>query len=381
VTVLTGFPNHPTGEIHPDYIKRWRRLFSRERRDGVDVVRTWLVPLPNRKSWERIANYASFCISAALRGMFLKKPDVVIGTSPQLLVGLSAWWISRVKRVPLVFEVRDIWPDAILASGVGREGTLFARSLRAISRFLHKRADLVVVVTPAFRSELIEKWDVPESKIEVVQNGVETKLFSPEGTGDAIASSLGIGGRFVVSYVGTIGYAHGLGTILDAAEMLRDKAPEIAWLIVGEGAERAALEESARARGLSNVIFAGQKPRADVAKILEASDVCLVLLKQSPVFTTVIPTKMLEFMAAGRPVVLGVDGQARQIAEEAGACIFVPPEDSDALAAAVLTLRDDGELGRRLGRAGRTYIETKLSREQTAVTYLDLLERLTRAER
>jgi glycosyltransferase involved in cell wall biosynthesis len=373
VTVLTGFPNHPTGELHPDYRKRWRRLVSRERDNGVDVVRTFLIPLPNRKSWERIANYASFCVSAALRGMFLRRPDVVIGTSPQLLVGLSGWWISRIKRVPFVFEVRDIWPDAILASGVGREGTFFARSLRAISRFLHKRADVVVVVTPAFRTELVEKWGVPDTKIEIVQNGVETKLFSPDGSGEAAARSLGIDGKFVVSYVGTIGYAHGLGSILDAAQALSEKAPDISWLIVGEGAERVALETSARERGLDNVVFAGQRPRAEVAEILQASDVCLVLLKESPVFETVIPTKMLEFMAAGRPIVLGVAGQAREIVDAAGAGLFVPPEDPGALAEAVLRLREDPDLRRKLGRAGRTYIEEHLSRGQTAARYMDIL--------
>jgi colanic acid biosynthesis glycosyl transferase WcaI len=376
VTVLTGFPNHPTGELHPDYRKRWRRGFYRERIDGVDVVRTWLIPLPNGKPVERILNYSSFCVSAAVRGLFLRKPDVIIATSPQLLVGLSGWFVSRIRRAPLIFEVRDIWPDAIIASGVGSEQSLLARVLRAISRFLHKRAERIVVVTPAFEDDLVANWGVPAERISIVQNGVETDLFSPGEAPAELAEELGLGGRFVVSYVGTIGLAHGLGTVLEVAARLRDELPEALFLIVGEGADKDALVERARREGLTNVRFLSQQPRARVVDIVRASDACLVLLKRAPVFETVIPTKMLEFMACARPVVLGVEGQARAILDEAGGGVPVPPEDPAAAAAALKELHDDPARREELGQNGRKYMVERLSRRATAERYVEVL-RLT----
>ena len=376
VTVLTGFPNHPTGKLHPDYRRRWRRLLYRERVDGVDVVRTWLIPLPNGKPLERILNYSSFCASAALRGLFLKKPDVVIATSPQLLVGLSGWLISRLRHVPLVFEVRDIWPDAIIASGVGGERSMLARVLRSISRFLHKHAERIVVVTPAFETDLVERWGVPAEKISVVQNGVETDLFSPGPPPDSLIAELDLDGRFVVSYVGTIGLAHGLGTVLDVAARLRDEMPEALFLIVGEGADRDVLVARVRTEGLTNVRFLSQQPRAKVVDIVRASDVCLVLLKRAPVFETVIPTKMLEFMSCARPVVLGVGGQAKAILDEAGGGLAVEPESAPAVASALTRLRDDPGLAQELGQKGRSYIAERLSRRKTAELFLRVLEKI-----
>jgi glycosyltransferase involved in cell wall biosynthesis len=374
VTVLTGFPNHPTGVVHSDYRSRFRRLVAREKSNGVDVVRTWLWPLPNRKPLERIANYSSFGISAFLRGLFLRKPDVVIGTSPQLLVALSAWAIARFKRRPVIFEVRDIWPDAILASGVGRPSSLLARSLTAISKFLHKHADLVVVVTPAFKRELVDRWGVDANKIQVVQNGVETSLFD---SGSIEEADLGLPQEaFVVAYVGTLGLAHGLGTVLDAAEEMKTSDPDVYFVLAGAGAESDLLKDRIDLGGLTNVKLLGELPRAQIPALLKATDVSLVLLKKAEIFETVIPTKMLEFMASGLPIVLGVDGQARELLEAAGAGIHITPQDTGALVEAVRRLKNEPTLRDRFGSDGRRYVEQHLSRESTAELYLDILERL-----
>lgn len=375
VAVLTGFPNHPTGEIHPDYRASFRRMTMRENRDGITVIRTWLWPLPNRKSMERILNYSSFCVSAILRGLFLKRADVVIGTSPQLLAGLAGWVIARVRRTRFILEVRDIWPDAILASGVGREGSLLARALSGLSRFLYRRADHIVVVTPAFETELITKWDVPPEKLGVVQNGVETELFQ---TRDArsLRADLEIDDRFVVAYVGTLGLAHGLKTILEAASLARSDFPELFFLVVGEGADRESLEREARTRGLDNLRFLGQRPRGEIPALIAAADACVVLLKKAKVFETVIPTKMLEFMACATPVILGVEGQARDILEAAGGGIPIPPEEPAALVAAAKRLNTDDNLARELGRSGRSYVVENLSRRTTADQFLELMEEL-----
>ncbi|MGA7909858.1 MAG: glycosyltransferase family 4 protein, partial [Candidatus Sulfotelmatobacter sp.] len=194
VTVLTGFPNHPTGVVPPEYRDKFRRLVVREQANGVTVVRTWLLPFPNRKAHERMLNYSSFSASAASTGLFLSRPDVVIATSPQLLVGLSGWWLARCKRVPFVFEVRDLWPESLAAVGMGANNSMLHRSLARIAGFLYRHADRVVVVTPAFRDYLAEHWRVPREKISVIENGVETELFSPCAASD-LRRELGAEGK------------------------------------------------------------------------------------------------------------------------------------------------------------------------------------------
>src|ERR1700685_2032099 len=222
VTVLTGFPNHPTGIVPAEYHRQFRRLVGRERIDGVNVVRTWLLPFPNRKAYERMLNYSSFCISAASTGLFLSRPDVVIATSPQLLVGLSGWWLARCNGVPFVFEVRDLWPESLAAVGVSSHNSPLPRLLAKIAGFLYRRCDRLVVVTSAFKEYLVEHWRVPEEKIFVVENGVETSLFSRLAPNAALRRTLGTEGKFVVSYIGTMGNAHRLETLLEAATLLRD---------------------------------------------------------------------------------------------------------------------------------------------------------------
>jgi glycosyltransferase involved in cell wall biosynthesis len=407
VSVLTGFPNHPTGAVPEEWRPRLRRLtyheqIYQERRQTsdlrpqpsdptsevrgprsdagrVDVFRTWLWPLPNRKSHERMRNYASFCVSAALRGLTLPRPDVIIATSPQLLVGLAGWWLSFARRdacqIPFVFEVRDLWPESLAAVGVGDEESLLHRALGAVAGFLYERADRVVVVTPAFREHLIERWRVLGEKIAVVENGVETDLFAPllQVANDELRRQLGAEGKFLVCYAGTMGMAHGLETLLDAASQLQRQNPEVRFLLIGEGAEKERIKALAQSRGLANVRFLDQQPREKMPAFISASDACLVLLKKTEVFKTVIPTKMLEFMSSSRPVILAVEGQARQIIEEAGAGLVVEPENAVSLAEAISQLAADRKLGRTLGQKGREYIVRHLSRAQTAGKYIEVL--------
>ncbi len=384
VTVLTGFPNHPTGKLRPEYRARFRRLVCRETVDGAKVVRSWLAPLPNRKGWERMVNYSSFAFSSAMTGSFLRRPEIVIGSSPQLLVALSAWWISRVQRAPFIFEVRDLWPESLAAVGVADSSSRLHRTLSAIAGFLYRNADHVVVVTPAFKQHLIEHWNVPAGKISIVSNGVETGIFSPAAVGDGWRRRLGLDGKFIVAYIGTMGNAHGLETILKCAAHVRDSAPECVFLVVGEGAERQRFLAQLEEARLENVVVLDQQPREQVPGLIAACDACLVLLKASDVFRTVIPTKMLEFMSCARPVVLGVDGQARQLLESASAGIAIPPEDPVALAEAIERLRSAPENCAQFGESGRRYILKNFSREQTARDYVgvlrDVLRSRTRAD-
>jgi len=391
VSILTGFPNHPTGVVPAEWRSRLRRLTFHERvghekvgdeKIGlVDVYRTWLWPLPNRKAHERMRNYASFCLSAALRGTTLRRPDVIIATSPQLLVGLAGWWLAFARRIPFVFEVRDLWPESLAAVGVGDENSLLHRSLSALANFLYRRADGIVVVTPAFKDFLIQNRQVPAEKISVVENGVETDQFSPgtPAANRALRLELGAENKFVVCYVGTMGMAHGLETLLDAAARLQTQNPAILFLLIGEGAEKDRIKALAQSRGLANIRFLDQQPREKIPAFISASDACAVLLRKTEVFKTVIPTKMLEFMSCSRPVILGVDGQARKIVEEAEAGIVIEPENSVALVAAIQRLAVDHDLCQKLGAQGREYIVRHFSRRQTAEAYIHVLDALREA--
>lgn len=378
VSVLTGFPNHPTGIVPPEWRSRLRRLAYHEKVGRVDVFRTWLWPLPNRKAHERMRNYASFFFSAAVRGLSLPRPNVIIGTSPQLLVGLAAWWLAFARRVPVVFEVRDLWPESLTAVGVGTENSVLHKSLAAIAGFLYERSNHIVVVTAAFKDHLVRHWKVLPERISVVENGVETDLFapSPVTTDVSLRQQLGAEDKFLVCYVGTMGMAHGLETLLDAALRLQAQNPRVQFLLVGEGAEKERIKALAQSRGLTSIRFLDQQPRERIPALISASDACLVLLKKTDIFKTVIPTKMLEFMSCARPVILGVEGQARKIVEDAEAGIVIDPENSGELAQAIHRLASDLRLGQTLGKNGREYIVRHFSRKQTAEDYIHVLEQL-----
>jgi glycosyltransferase involved in cell wall biosynthesis len=381
VTVLTGFPNHPDGVLRPEYRKRFRKMVCRESVDGVQVVRTWLLPFPNRKAYERMLNYSSFCVSAAMTGTFLGRPDVVIATSPQLLVGLSGWWTAKIKGVPLVLEVRDLWPESLAAVGVGDANSVLHRTLGKIAGFLYRKAEHIVVVTPAFREHLARVWRVPAGKISVVQNGVEARLFSPRDRDVELRKQINAEGKFVVSFIGTMGLAHGLESVIGAAEQLASAAPDVMFMLLGEGADRERIVTMAKEKNLSNVCFVGQQPREKIPAYIAASDACLVVLRKSEVFDTVIPTKMLEFMACARPVILGVGGQAKEILERSRGGICVEPGNVDTLCDAILQLCGRPELCESLGRNGREYIVRNLSRERTAAEYLAILRGLLEGNR
>jgi colanic acid biosynthesis glycosyl transferase WcaI len=378
VSVLTGFPNHPTGIVSPEWRSRLRRLAYREKVGPVNVFRTWLWPLPNRKAHERMRNYASFCISSALRGLTLTRPDVIIASSPQLLVGLSGWWLAFTRQVPLVFEVRDLWPESLSAVGLGSEDSLLYRTLAATAKFLYEHSARIVVVTQAFKDHLVRTWHVPAEKVVIVENGVETDLFAPAhpATNLAVRKELRAESRFLVSYIGTIGMAHGLKTLVDAAAKLQSQNPSVLFLLIGEGAEKEPIKALCRSRGLANVQFIDQQPREKIPAFISASDACVVLLKNTEVFKTVIPTKMLESMACARPVILGVQGQAHKILQEAGAGLVIEPENADALVSAINQLTSHRDLARELGEKGRTYVLQNYSRSSTAQKYIPVLQRV-----
>ena len=255
------------------------------------------------------------------------------------------------------------------------------RTIAAIARFLYRKANHIVVVSPAFKDRLVRYWQVPEEKISVVENGVETDLFRFEPAAFEIRTQLSLENRFLICYIGTLGMAHGLQTLIAAAEKLQTALPSALFLLIGEGAERKAMADLAAARGLTNLRFLGQQPRERIPVHISASDICLVMLKRNDLFKTVIPTKLLEYMACERPVIVAVDGQARQMVEDAGAGVFVEPEDSDALVHAILDLAANPQQRQSMGSNGRKYIVSRFTRERTAQDYLAVLNKVINARK
>jgi glycosyltransferase involved in cell wall biosynthesis len=363
VDVITTFPNHPVGRIPPEYRGRW---WSTEWLDGIRVLRCWLYAVPNRGVGRRGLDHLSFMLTSLVFGLPRLGPvDVVIASSPTLFSALSAWLMARVKRVPFVMEVRDLWPEAIVDLGLMRRDSITVRLLRRLARFLYRQAARVVVVTDAFARRLTSEG-VSQSKVVVVPNGADTRFFAPRAVN---RGALGLDGRFIVAYVGSHGHSHGLHAVLEAASL----QPEVTFLLVGDGAERDKLLEEKTRRGLRNVIMRPSVPKADVPAVYAAADACLVPLRDVPLFETFVPSKLFEVLAAGKPVIGAVRGEARDILQRSGGALLVEPERGDQLAEAIERLRWDPALRENLARSGRAFAQREYDRDALAARYLDLL--------
>jgi glycosyltransferase involved in cell wall biosynthesis len=368
VTVVTCVPNHPAGKVFPGYRNRLRQT---ETRDGILVVRLWTYVTPNEGFLRRSLNYAMFMFMAILAAPFLPRCDVVVTTSPQFFNGLAGYFVSKLKRAPWVLEIRDLWPESILAVGAIANRSVI-RALEWLERFAYRKADKIVVVTEAFKAH-IRDCGIPVEKIEVIKNGVDLTLFTARPKDRQVAAELGLQGKFVVSYVGTHGMAHGLETILDAAAKLKDH-DDIRFLMVGDGAGRKSLVERRDRMALGNVVMLGQQDRARMPGIWAVSDACLVVLRRLPLFQTVIPSKIFEIMAMGRPLILAVEGESRDIVTRAEAGVCIPPEDPQALADAVLALARDPARSAALGRKGLAYVAQHHDRIALARYYCQVLD-------
>jgi len=374
VTVLTGFPNAPDGRLPRAYWAGWLRGWQREVTDGVQVVRTWLLPVPSGRGIQRMMSYGSFAMSSLVAATLLRRRDVVIATSPQLLVGLSGYWYARRKRVPFVFEVRDLWPESLSAVAASSSQSLVYRILGRLASMLYTAADHVVTVTLPMRDRLASDHHIPVERLTTIGAGVAPGSFTvPDGIKERVLEELGLAGCFTVGYVGTHGAAHGLDIVLDAAALLAKRDPNVRFVLAGAGASKSNLVATARARSLPNVVFLDPWPHALVPQLLAAMDVCLVSLRDALLFRTVLPTKLTEYMAAGRPTIANVDGETRRVLEESGAGVFVRPGDAEALADAVMFLQADPERRERMGRAAVAYAERNFDRDRQAAEYLDLL--------
>ncbi len=370
VTVITGFPNHPTGVIRPEYRGHFIR---RENVEGIDLLRAWVYVAPNKGFTRRILNFLSFfCSSLILGSLLTKRPDAVVGTSPQFFCAVAAYCLSCVKRAPFVFEVRDIWPQSAVELGAIKN-RLLIRFLEAIEAHLYRRAALIVPVAESTRRHLIAKG-IPAEKIRVIPNGIDAQyLASATATPEQVRAELGLDGEFIVSYIGTHGMSHALEIALQAAKNLEGD-PAVHFLFVGEGAEKEKLKQLATELGLSNVTFIDEQPRERLLAFYRASDVSLVPLKRLPVFKKVLPSKLFELMGVGCPVICGVEGEAAELVMRAEAGLCIEPEDAGALIGAINRMRDGAELRKQMGENGRRFVTTHYLRSTMAEKYIDALE-------
>ena len=328
VTVLTCAPNFPRGQVFQGYKNR---IWQVEHVDGIRVIRVWSFMAPNTGTWLRVLDFFSYMVMACLASFFVRRVDVIVGTSPQPLAAVAAWFAAFTKGRPWVLELRDLWVESIRELEAMSWGM---RLLRTMFRWLYLSATEIVVVTTAFRHRLKQEG-VPTAKIKVVTNGVDLEKFAPAvSSAGQIRADCGTE-RLTVGYIGTMGLAHGLNVVLDAAEALQNHA-DIRFLLVGEGAEKSALED--RAKGLRNVEFAPSVSHEKISDYWSRLDVCLVPLRKKEIFKTVIPSKLFEAMAMGVPVILGVDGEARHLVEDWKFGKPIAPENSTALIHAIKEL-------------------------------------------
>lgn len=367
VTVITGAPNFPEGVLFAGYRNRWYQV---ESMDGIRVVRVKTYISANAGFARRTLDYLSFMVSGFLAGLVQRRPDVIVGTSPQFFTVCAAWVLARCRRRPWVFELRDLWPASIKAVGAMREGRLL-RALESLEMTLYRRADTIVTVTESFRRTLIARG-VDGAKVHTVINGVDRTRYAPRPKDPALARALDLTGRFVVGYIGTQGLAHALEEVLQAADLLRGH-PGIAFLLVGSGAQHEALRARAAALGLRNVRFVARQPKAAMPAYWAQCDCALVHLRDDPLFSAVIPSKLFEAMGMGLPILLAMpDGEAAQIVRRAGAGLWVGAGDPRALARGVRDLAADPVRAARLAAASLAAAGT-YSRDALSVRMLAVL--------
>lgn len=367
VTVLTCAPNFPGGKLFPGWKNPWRHVSDI---GGVQVVRVKTYIAPNEGFAKRILDFVSFMVMAVIAGLFEKKPDVVVATSPQFFAAVGGWALAGLRGVPFVFELGDLWPRSITAVGAMKD-SLAIRWLEKLELFLYRRSAAVVALTRAFKADLIAR-NIPAEKIAVVINGVDLPRYAPRPRDAELEAEWGLGGKFVIGYVGTHGMAHGLINVLDATEHLKaDK--RIRFLLVGNGAERQMLIDEAARRGLTNVVFGPPQPKDRMPAVWSLCDVALIHLKDSPAFAEVIPSKMFEAMGMGLPLLLvAPSGEASHIVEADRAGLFVPAARPDQLAEAARRLESDEGLRRQLAADSLAAAATH-TRERQAELFIQAL--------
>ncbi|HEX9983068.1 MAG TPA: glycosyltransferase family 4 protein [Thermoanaerobaculia bacterium] len=368
VQVATAFPNHPVGRLYPGYK---RQLYGHEVIDGIQVHRHWSYITPNKGFAKKAIGHVSLMPPMLFYARKLKPtPDVFIGTSPTFFAAIAASRVARARKRPFIMEVRDLWPALFTELGVLENRTIIG-ALEKLELSLYARAARVVTVTEAFRQNIISRG-VPERKVVTIPNGANVDYWVESGEGTPLRTKLGLDGKFVVLYIGAMGISQALLTVVKAAARLRNE-PDVRVVFVGEGADKEKLAKFVEEEKLTNVLFFDSVGKDEVRAFYSLADVCLVPLRDIPLFSTFIPSKMFEIMSMGRPIVGSVRGEPAEILERSGDALVIAPENDEALASAIVTLMRDPARRAAMGASGRRFVIDHYSRAALAKTYLETM--------
>jgi glycosyltransferase involved in cell wall biosynthesis len=358
VQVLTGFPNYPTGKVYPPYRIK---LVQREDMDGIEVIRVPLYPSHDRSAFRRILNYSSYAVSAASIGAALvQRADVAYVYHPPASVGLTALALKYLRGIPFVYDIQDLWPDTLAVSGMFNS----PRGLEAVGawcKLIYHEAAHIVVLSPGFRELLVERG-VPSDKVSVIYNWADDAALARVAPQPQLAQELGLAGRFNVMFAGNLGAVQGLDVVLDAATKLQERAPQVQFVMVGDGVDAERLRRVSQERGLANVLFLGRRPIAEMPPLLALADAVLVHLTDHELFRITIPSKIQAYLASGRPIIAALRGDAAELVQRAQAGLCCAPEDASALTATVLSMLSlEAEERAAMGQRGRKFYECELA--------------------
>jgi glycosyltransferase involved in cell wall biosynthesis len=345
--------------------------------DGIKVIRSYTYQALHRSFIHRVFSFLSFMASSFIAGLGVKNVDLVWGTSPPIFQGVTAWLLARLKGVPFLFEVRDLWPTFAIAVGVLKSPLLIKMSLW-LERFLYRHADRMIVNSPGYLVHVAERG---ARQVDLVPNGSDPEMFNPSDPGTGFRLTNQLADKFVILYAGAHGMSNDLGIVLEAAHILTQTQPQVRIVFLGDGKEKPALQKTAAELHLDNVVFLPPIPKDGMAAALAGADVCLAILKPIDEYKTTYPNKVFDYMAAGRPVVLAIDGVIREVVDTAGCGIFAQPGNPSALAQAIQVLAADPTRSRQMGQSGRQYLEEHFSRSVVAEKLIRIMEEMVRDPR
>lgn len=368
VTVVTAFPNHPTGSIPPEYRGRF---FAEEEKEGIKVLRTWIYPVKRGRFWLRLFNYFSFVFSS-LYGVFRsEQQDLIVVESPPLFIGFSAMAASLIKKAPYIFNVSDLWPESAVQLGLVTNKHLIKMS-EWLEALFYRKAFKLSAQTQGIVEGLKNRGVKPQD-ILFLPNGVDTDLFQPRDRDKELEASLGLQGKYIILYAGTMGYAHGIETALEAADILRND-PEIFFLFVGDGSERPKLEQLAKDKKLSNLRFIDFQPLEEIPRYYSLSRINLSTLRRYKLAQGVRPSKVFPALASGQPIIYVGEGEGAEIVKKSGGGLLIEPENPELLAKAILELKNNPEYCRELALKGREYVLENYSWKKIIKDWLNQLQ-------
>jgi glycosyltransferase involved in cell wall biosynthesis len=369
LVIVASDVNYQTGRRTVQH----RGLSADQDIDGLRVLRSYIHPTLHRSYLWRSLSFVSFMFSSLWTALRVTDADLIMGTTPPIFQALSAWFVAFLRRKPFLLEVRDLWPEFGIGMGVITNPVLIALA-RWLEDFLYARASHILVNSPAYVDYLLGRG-IRRDRVTFIPYGTDIEMFTPATDGSQVRKTFGLEGRFVVLYAGALGQANDIPTLLRAAAHLRSETG-IRFILFGDGKERARLQAEAERKGLQNVIFAGAYPKREMPAVLAASDVCLAILQDIPMFRTTYPNKVFDYMAAGRPTVLVIDGVIREVIEASGGGVFVRPGDDEMLAKTILGLAGDPQRLKRMGTAARDYLVRNLDRRDKLDETLKLFKSL-----